>query len=58
VFTVTYTHTHTHTYEYIVVVALGSLNNAVGIATSYGLEGRRVGVRVPVGEKFYLLEVT
>jgi hypothetical protein len=28
-------------------------DNAVGIATSYGLEGRGVWVRVPVGQNFY-----
>jgi hypothetical protein len=26
---------------------------AVGIATDYGLDGRRVGVRVPVGARFF-----
>jgi hypothetical protein len=28
----------------------GSRDSAVGIATSYGLDGRGVGVRVPVGQ--------
>jgi hypothetical protein len=32
-------------------------DSKVGIATGYGLDGRRVGVRVPVGSKIYLLQV-
>jgi hypothetical protein len=34
-----------------------SRDNAVGIATGYGLDGRGVGVRVPVGHEFSLFHV-
>jgi hypothetical protein len=32
---------------------VGSRDNVVGIATSYGLDDRRVGVRVPVGSRIF-----
>jgi hypothetical protein len=32
---------------------LGSRDSAVGIATSYGLDDRGVGVRVPVGSRIF-----
>jgi hypothetical protein len=32
-------------------------DNAIGIAISYGLDGRGVGVRVPVGVRFFALHV-
>jgi hypothetical protein len=35
----------------------GSRDSAVGIATDYGLDDQRVGVRVPVGQEFSLLHV-
>jgi hypothetical protein len=31
--------------------------NAIGIATDYGLDGRGVGIRVPVRAKFFPLHV-
>jgi hypothetical protein len=31
----------------------GSRDSVVGIATSYGLDDRRVGVRVPVGSRIF-----
>jgi hypothetical protein len=31
----------------------GSRESAVGIATGYGMDGRRVGVRVPVGTRLF-----
>jgi hypothetical protein len=34
-----------------------SWDSAVGIATGYGLDGRGVGVRVPVGQDFCLFRV-
>jgi hypothetical protein len=34
-----------------------SLDGVVGIATSYGLDDRGVGVRVPVGSKCSLLQI-
>jgi hypothetical protein len=34
-----------------------SQDSAVGIATAYGMDGQRVGVRVPVGVKFFSLHV-
>jgi hypothetical protein len=34
-----------------------SWDSVVGIATSYGLDDRGVGVRVPVGQEFSLLHV-
>jgi hypothetical protein len=34
-----------------------SRNSVVGIATSYGLDDRGVGVRVPVGKEFSLLQI-
>jgi hypothetical protein len=34
-----------------------SWDSAVGVATGYGLDGRGVGVRVPVGGRIYLLQV-
>jgi hypothetical protein len=33
--------------------ALGSRDSVVGIATGYGLDGRGVGVRVPVEARFF-----
>jgi hypothetical protein len=36
---------------------VGSRDSAVGIATGYGLDGRGVGVRVPVGARFSPLHV-
>jgi hypothetical protein len=33
--------------------SLRSRDNAVGMATGYGLDGRRVGVRVPVGSRIF-----
>jgi hypothetical protein len=32
---------------------MGSRDSAVGIATGYGLDSREVGVRVPVGARFF-----
>jgi hypothetical protein len=36
-----------------VLINVGSRDNSVGIATGYGLGGRGVGVRVPVGARFF-----
>jgi hypothetical protein len=33
--------------------SFGSRDSAVGIATSYGLDDRGVGVRVPVGSRIF-----
>jgi glutamine synthetase len=38
------------TEEYLL---LGSRDSVVGIATSYGLDDRGVGVRVPVGSRMF-----
>jgi hypothetical protein len=35
----------------------GSWDSAVGIGNDYGLDGRRVGVQVPVGVSFFRLHV-
>jgi hypothetical protein len=44
--------------EYILLqVNFMSRDSSVGIATSYGLDDRVVGVRVPVGQEFSLLRV-
>jgi hypothetical protein len=32
---------------------IASRDSGVGIATSYGLDGRRIGVRVPVGSRIF-----
>jgi hypothetical protein len=34
-----------------------SQNSVVGTATGYGSDDRRVGVRVPVGSRIFLLQV-
>jgi hypothetical protein len=36
-----------------VLVHMRSLDSSVGIATGYGLDDRGVGVRVPVGSRFF-----
>jgi hypothetical protein len=36
---------------------MGSRDDAVGVATGYGMDGRGVGVRVPVGDKISLLSM-
>jgi hypothetical protein len=36
-----------------VISNIACRDSAVGIATGYGLDGRGVGVRVPVGERFF-----
>jgi hypothetical protein len=36
---------------------LTQCNSSVGIATGYGLDGRGVGVRVPVGTRFSPLHI-
>jgi hypothetical protein len=36
----------------------GSRDSSVGIATSYGLYDRGVGVRVPVGSRFFLFSMS
>jgi hypothetical protein len=43
---VTYRETGRHMQN---IIRLGSRDSSVGIATSYGLDDRGVGVRVPVG---------
>jgi hypothetical protein len=43
----TYLHIHIHTY------IQGSRDSAVGIATGYGIDGREVGVRVPVESRIF-----
>jgi hypothetical protein len=42
-----------HIFIYIVVTLLKSRDSEVGIATSYGLEDRGFGVRVPVGSRIF-----
>jgi hypothetical protein len=38
------------------LILLGvTLESSAGIATGYGLDGRGVGVRLPVGPKYFLL---
>jgi hypothetical protein len=39
--------------EISVAAKIGDWDSAVGIATGYGLDGRGIGVRVPVGAIFY-----
>jgi hypothetical protein len=41
--------------KYNIIFQNGSRDNAVGIATGYGLDGRGVGIRVPVGSKIHSL---
>jgi hypothetical protein len=38
-------------------ILTGSRDSVVGIATRYGLDDRGVGVRVPVGQEFSLLQI-
>jgi hypothetical protein len=40
-----------------IILFTRSRDSAVGIATGYGLDGRGVGVRLPVGPRFSLLRV-
>jgi hypothetical protein len=42
---------------FMLILVLGSRNSAVGTATGYGLESRRLGVRVLVGLRFFCLHV-
>jgi hypothetical protein len=37
----------------MLLIAAGSRDSAVRIATGYGLEDREVGVRVPVGSRIF-----
>jgi hypothetical protein len=41
----------------LLVLLLGSQDSVVGIATGYGLDDRRIGVRVPVFSRNSLLHV-
>jgi hypothetical protein len=38
---------------WLVPLDAGSRDSVVGIATAYGLDGRGVGVRVPVGSRIF-----
>jgi hypothetical protein len=40
-------------YLYRILRCFGSGDSAVGIATDYGLDDRRVGVRIPVGSRIF-----
>jgi hypothetical protein len=40
-------------FRYIMIIFLHSRDSVVGIATSYGLDDRGVGVRVPVGSRIF-----
>jgi hypothetical protein len=44
-------------FIYLYVSFNDSRDSAVGIGTEYGLDGRRVGVRIPVEARFFLLHV-
>jgi hypothetical protein len=50
-------HVYIYICIYIYIMDSGSRDSAVGIATGYGLDGREVGVRVPVGARFAPLHV-
>jgi hypothetical protein len=41
----------------MVCAVLGLVDSLVRIATAYGLDDRRVGVRVPVGSRIFLLHI-